>query len=106
MLANKSTDQKGSWPGLLLMVLFIVLIYSNSFNASWHFDDYANILQNPSVHIDSLTPSAIIDTFYNKRFEDPKLQGRLYRPVANLTLALNWYHGQKNVFGYHVVNLL
>jgi len=32
--------------------------------------------------------------------------GGLYRPIACLSLALNWYVGQDKVFGYHVVNWL
>jgi tetratricopeptide (TPR) repeat protein len=31
---------------------------------------------------------------------------KLYRPVSNLTLAINWYAGQDRVRGYHIVNTL
>ena len=29
----------------------------------------------------------------------------MYRPVACLTFAVNWYLGQDNVYGYHLVNI-
>ena len=33
-------------------------------------------------------------------------QKRIYRPVVRLSLALNYYFSKRNVFGYHVTNLL
>jgi len=36
----------------------------------------------------------------------PDSKGELYRPLAMLTFALNYYWGQDNVFGYHALNLL
>ena len=35
---------------------------------------------------------------------EPGLSG-IYRPVAMLTFAFNWYLGGTNVFGYHLVNI-
>ena len=94
------------WRGLILLSVFITLIYSNTFHTEWHFDDYPNILQNPSVRIERLTPGHLFNSFFDQRQTDPLNQGRLYRPVANLSLALNWYLGGDQIFGYHVVNLL
>lgn len=39
-------------------------------------------------------------------FALPYAEGNLYRPISNLSFALNWYFGQDNPFGYHFVNLL
>ncbi|MGZ3578030.1 MAG: hypothetical protein ACXU98_03340, partial [Syntrophales bacterium] len=39
--------------GLLFFIL--VVIYGNSFDCSWHFDDYINIVENPRVQIKALT---------------------------------------------------
>ncbi len=30
---------------------------------------------------------------------------KLYRPIPCLTFSLNWYFGQDNTFGYHIVNI-
>lgn len=87
----------------LVYALFLFLLipcYSNSFNASWQLDDKPNILNNRRVHIDNLMPGTLWSTFYAK----PGNDHILYRPIANLSFAVNWYLGKNNSFGYHVVN--
>ena len=80
--------------------LFIILliIYSNSFHGDWHFDDYANILENPNIQINSLSFSEIQKSFTGI------YQDRILRPFAYLSFALNYYVGGLNVFGFHLVN--
>ncbi|HET6461559.1 MAG TPA: hypothetical protein VFG29_12335, partial [Syntrophales bacterium] len=39
----------------LLFFVVLVLTYSNSFNCSWHFDDYLNIVENPGIQIKALS---------------------------------------------------
>lgn len=88
---------------LFLLFFFLLLLgYHNSFNASWHFDDIANILLNTPLHIDNLSPASLKQTF----FAYPDQAGKLLRPISNLTFSLNWYFGQDKVFGYHVINFL
>ena len=77
-------------------------IYSNSLTAAWHLDDLPNILQNQALHITSLTPHSLAQTF----FAHPREEGRLSRPIAYLSFAINWYFGADNVVGYHLVNIL
>ncbi len=84
----------------------IVIIYSNTFNASWHFDDIGNIVENPKLHISDIYPDSLNKTlrasidggYYNSQ--------NFYRPVAMFSFALNWYFGGKKVFGYHLVNIM
>ncbi len=56
MKVSKTITRSTSWIGLVLLSVFITLIYSNTFKAAWQFDDYPNIIQNPTVHIDNLAP--------------------------------------------------
>ena len=84
-----------------LLLFLILTFYSNTFYSSWHLDDEANITGNRRIHIRALTPEAIMGTFY----ASPVSAGKMYRPVANLTFALNWYVGKNNVTGYHLVNV-
>jgi len=90
------------WPKYLfvLISLFIVLIsiYSNSFYGDWHFDDYANIVDNPYIQIKSLSWPEIKHCIYGLEQERPS------RPLSYLSFALNYYFHGKDVFGYHVVN--
>lgn len=85
----------------LLLVALLSVLYSNSFHVPWFLDDQANIVENPSVHLQQLSWSEIQRTFY----AHPDSLCQLYRPVAVFSLALNWFIGQDNPLGYHIVNL-
>ncbi len=84
-------------------VSVIFCVYFNTFNAEWHFDDKPNILNNTKLHLSSLTVEQINNSL--RAHPSAHDSGNFYRPLPCLTLALNWYLGQDNVFGYHVVNL-
>jgi tetratricopeptide (TPR) repeat protein len=86
---------------LCILVVLIFLIYSNSFQASWHFDDYENIVNNARVQIRDLQASTLFKTF----FASPEGKREPSRPAAYLSFALNAYVGGKQVFGYHAVNI-
>lgn len=89
-------------PRLFFLILIILLIaYGNSFNASWQLDDKPNILANERIQITSLSPGQIWQSMTAKPGS-----GGFYRPVACASLALNWFFGKNDVFGYHVVNFL
>ena len=87
---------------IILLFSIILVCYSNSLRNGWQLDDSQNILENPAIHIQNLQPETIKNTFY----AEPTFNDKLYRPVASFTFALNWYFGQDNPFGYHVVNVL
>jgi hypothetical protein len=89
---------------LLLSFVLITLVYSNSLHSSWHLDDEPNILNNSKLHLSSLTLEQINNALRaHPAASDSK---SFYRPLPCLSFALNWYIGQDNVFGYHVVNLI
>lgn len=84
---------------LFLLALGVILIYSNSYNGSFLFDDQ-QILDRPNLHITDLSVDSLIGTLFFKP------QGKkIYRPLSNLTLGLNYYCGKDNPIGYHVVNI-
>jgi tetratricopeptide (TPR) repeat protein len=87
--------------GYFLMVALTCLVYANSFDAGWHFDDWANIIYNQKLHVEGWSFSSLIDTFY----ASPADNGQIYRPVACLSFALNWYFHQQELFGYHLINI-
>jgi tetratricopeptide (TPR) repeat protein len=88
---------------LLLMAALILAIYSNTFHAAWHLDDKPNILEGVRLQIDNLHPITLWNTFFT---EQESGKNELYRPLPCLSFALNWYVGQDETFGYHVVNVL
>ncbi len=87
---------------ILLIAVAIFFIYSNTFHASWHFDDEPNILLNSKLQISELS----IEQLRQAMSANPVSpeSGKLYRPLPCLTFGLNWYFGQDNVRGYHAVN--
>jgi tetratricopeptide (TPR) repeat protein len=88
---------------LLLLLFLICLLYSNALDIAWHMDDFPNITQNPRLHLKKLGADDIAATFFASPV--PGRSNQLYRPVACLTFALNWYFGQQEVHGYHIVNI-
>ena len=84
---------------LFLLALGIALIYSNSLNASFQFDDL-QLKDRPNLRITHLSFQTLKGTF----FWSPN-QKRIYRPIPCLTLGLNFYFGRDNPFGYHIINI-
>ena len=97
---ERSWSQEKDWIVFALLGLLILAIYANTFNASWQFDDKPNILQNTKLHLTDLSPASLWDTFFAKAGKDI-----FFRPLPSLSLALNWYIGQDNTFGFHLVNI-
>lgn len=82
----------------LVLFMLILLTYSNTFHATWHFDDVPNILQRKDLHLTKLSWDQIKGTLSDRK---GKL---LHRPVACLSFALNYYISRENPFTYHLVN--
>ncbi|MCI5188944.1 MAG: hypothetical protein D3905_03910 [Candidatus Electrothrix sp. AS4_5] len=86
----------------LLLTVLICIIYSNTLNADWHLDDKPNILLNSQLHLTDVHPKSLANTLISgSNWSNPKF----YRPVSCFTFALNWYFGQDNPIGYHIVNI-
>ena len=101
---NQSLCSRQTAPFILLFLL-IGLIYSNTFDASWHLDDDDIIIQNPRLHLNDLQPDTLVQTFFAS-IDNGRYQGeQIYRPISCLTFALNWYFGKNHVTGYHIVNI-
>jgi len=77
---------------LIIFCCLGVVIYSNSFGASFHFDDELSIVSNLSIR--NLTNFRGIWNFWPTRF------------LTYLSIALNYHFQKFNVFGYHLFNLL
>jgi tetratricopeptide (TPR) repeat protein len=82
--------------GVLVVVVF--LIYSNTFQTPFIFDDLQNIRDNPFIRMTSLS----WENINNAAFKSPSSN----RPVANISFALNYYFHRDDLPGYHVVNIL
>ncbi|MGD9076307.1 MAG: tetratricopeptide repeat protein [Desulfobacteraceae bacterium] len=87
---------------IVVLGILIFSIYGNTFDCSWHFDDEVNITDNPNIHLKELSWKSIKRALFSGR-ADPSA---LYRPVSCLSFALNYYFGELDVLGYHLVNTL
>lgn len=92
-----------TWFGVLGLAILACAIYIPTLNYEMIFDDIPCIVENESIH--QLTPL----------FGQPGGHGPLNpqpltpvtaRPVVSLSLAVNYYFGQADPFGYRLTNLL
>ncbi|MBN2125340.1 MAG: tetratricopeptide repeat protein [Deltaproteobacteria bacterium] len=86
----------------LALFVIIFLIYSNTFHASWHLDDFSNILENRSLHLTEMSWHGILKVLSSS---PSSLKAPFIRPVSRFSLALNYALGGESVFGYHLVNI-
>jgi protein O-mannosyl-transferase len=80
------------------LLILLLTVYGNSFHGEWHFDDIPNIIENANVHLRNLSFGGIYDAFH--------FRGDLLRPVSYLSLAINYYFGRLETFGYHLINFI
>jgi hypothetical protein len=76
---------------LLSIIILGAIVYSNTLNASWHFDDSVVITENWSLR----NLRGNFNTIFSAN-----------RSVGFFTFALNYHFNKLNVTGYHVVNIL
>ncbi|MGA1871602.1 MAG: hypothetical protein ACMUJM_23995 [bacterium] len=88
-ILSRVSERKKNILAVILITALAFVIYSNSLYSPFHFDDQHSIVENCRIH----------------RFDLKEIL-HTSRPVLELTLALNYYFGKLNVFGYHLVNLL
>lgn len=89
-MISKLTNAQKNVFAVFLIAFLATIIYSNSFDASFHFDDKPAIVDNYVIH----------------RFDVKEIFSTSTRPILDLTFALNYYFGKLDVFGYHLVNLM
>jgi len=93
------TDNPKGFTWLSAAILFAVgcLVYSNTLQVPFYFDDIQNIRDSKAIHITELSlkqlSSAVSDASSRNR------------PLANLSFALNYYFHQQLLPGYHFVNI-
>jgi len=84
----------------ILLSIIIVICYSGTLNHSWHLDDFSNIVENKNIHIGNLSWEEITKSFYSSN------SGRISRPLANLSFAINYWYSGLDTTSYHVVNII
>ena len=92
--AEKKVEKKNYFNllGLIIIILLGIIIYSNSFNCSFHFDDFHNIVDNQKI----------------QNLSDVKAWWNFVpsRPLGSLSFALNYHFNKLDVWYWHFVNLI
>jgi tetratricopeptide (TPR) repeat protein len=87
---------------VLTIIFVVLLIYSNTFNAPFQFDDAPNIVDNPAIkdfqYFSDTSRAESIDVANNKALFKT-------RYIGYLTFALNYRLHGLDVTGYHLVNI-
>ncbi len=91
---NETPSTLWFWHGLaiVLVVSLVAVAYANSLHGEFHLDDQ-NITTDSALHLRDLSVDSLANAVWHRR------------PVASLTFALNYYWGEHEVFGYHLLNV-
>jgi tetratricopeptide (TPR) repeat protein len=96
VLKQDCAEAKTPWAAAALLVVAIAAAYANSFHGPFIYDDQNSVVSNPSIrHLWSTQALRA----------PPEALTTVGRPVANLSLAVNYAIGGLDVWGYHAVNL-
>jgi hypothetical protein len=98
----KKTDFSSCYRHLIAVCLIAgvaFIVYSNTFSVPFLFDDRPYITLNPNIQIKVLTWDRI-ETLIKYTYRES------IRVFAYFTFALNYYFGELDVFGYHLVNFI
>lgn len=80
---------------IALLALLCAAIYSNTLSGPFVYDDGPNIEHNEWIRVADLHPLTLWRA---------GMESRCTRPIAYMSFALNYYFGELEVRGYHLVN--
>jgi hypothetical protein len=93
-----NVSQKLTSIQIVCLVLVVLATYFGTLGYPFQLDDQPNISQNQFIQISSLS----LGEFKKAAFKS----ANHYRPVANISFALNYYFNGLEVRGYHAVNIV
>lgn len=83
---------------IIVIATIGAVLYANTLNSPFVFDDAHNITDNPYVRISDVG----LKSLTTAGFQSPSHR----RPVANISFSLNYLFGKYGVAGYHIVNII
>jgi len=90
------------WHHLLLLGLVVAIVYLNSLENTFHYDDYHSLLEN--IYIRKL--SNIPDYFVNAQTFSSKPGVKMVRPLLIASFAINYALTEYNAWSWELVNIL
>ena len=95
---HKDNGSKYHLVGVFVISLLCIISYSNTLDSPFVFDDPRHINENAHIRLTNLD----LTKLYDAGFKSPLSN----RPVANVSFALNYYFGEYDPTGYHIVNIM
>jgi len=91
---------------ILLLISLLFIVYSNTFDNSFVWDDIPLIETNPRVHSLRYIPTYFTVPFFGQPAGlSEGMQYPYWRPLTLLSLSLDYAAWGRNTFGYHLTNL-
>src|ERR1700712_3543796 len=88
---------------LAFVLIAVILVYTNSFGNSFHFDDFHTVTDNPAVRSLGNLPHIFRDTTAFSVLP----ANQTYRPIVTASLALDYALGHGYVpFWFHLSTML
>ncbi len=91
---------------IIIAILITFVVYSDSFNNAFIWDDYCFVVENKAIR--SLTPTHMLSYFsdYRTSSSSESLSRDVYRPLVTTSYALDYRLWDLNSNLYHVENTL
>lgn len=86
---------------LVLLMGAIFLVYVNSLDSGFHFDDEHSLVGNPYIRSLGNVPAFFMEPQMFSR----NVGSAMYRPLVLVSYALNYWVGGYEPLGYHLVNI-
>lgn len=103
-MPKNEADRGPLFAASLLACIFLPLIlYSNSFHAPFFFDDTEKIVNNPDIKNMEHLGGRLI--YRPAPGESVLFKNDPSRPLTYFTFAVNYYYGNLDPVGYHLVNV-
>jgi len=90
-------------PALLVIVSF--LVYSDSLNGGFVWDDNLQIQRNAGIRSLDNIPKYFTASLWAFSNTSGKSTDRYYRPIQNVIFTLTYYFGQLSPFAFHLVSV-
>ena len=101
-MADKGLFAKDTLLAAGLILLLTLAIYSNSFQAGFHYDDVHQIVMNENIRELGNIPRFFTDASLSSHYKDVKI----YRPVTYSSFAVNYAVSGGRVWSWHLFNIV
>src|SRR5437868_962594 len=86
----------------IIILLVTALCFWNSLSGQFVGDDHVIILKNETVKSITKLPKLFVQSYWGEGYNEQSN----YRPLTNVSFAMNYLAGGLNPMGYHLLNLL